>query len=98
MNEMKDLEKIVKESISLNKCKIGLREVKNNIKGSNLIILSNSISDLNMKYIESNAEQHNVKVFKFKGNSVKLGKLCRIPYKISCISLRGITDEIKGID
>ena len=95
---MKSLEKIIKESLSLNKYKNGLREVKNNIKGSSLIILSNSVNDKDMKEIESRAQEYNVQVFKFNDSSIKLGKMCRKPYKISCISIRGLSkDDIKSI-
>ncbi|MGD1835723.1 MAG: ribosomal L7Ae/L30e/S12e/Gadd45 family protein [Nitrososphaeraceae archaeon] len=95
---MKTLEKIIKESISSNKYKNGLKEVKNNIKGSSLIILSNSLNDEDIKNIESSAQEHNVKVFRLNDSSIKLGKICRKPYKISCISIRGISeDDIKSI-
>jgi ribosomal protein L30E len=40
---MKNLEKTIKEAITSNKCKIGTRQVMGSIKGSKLIVLSNSL-------------------------------------------------------
>ena len=52
MNKMKNLEKIIKEAKSSNKYKEGLKEVKSNVKGSKLIIVSNSLRNTDKQFIE----------------------------------------------
>lgn len=90
---MKTLEKIIKDSESTSKYKIGIKEVKSNIKGSKLLILSSTIDSKDKLIIEEKAKEHNVPIYYFKDNSVKLGRLFNKPYKISSISLRNIQDE-----
>lgn len=91
--KMKTLEKIIKDSESNSKYKIGIKEVKSNIKGSKLLILSGSIDPKDKVIIEEKAKEHNVPIYYFKDNSVKLGRLFNKPYRISSISLRNIPDE-----
>ena len=90
---MKTLEKIIKDSESHGKYKIGIKEVKSNIKGSKLLILSSTIDSKDKLIIEEKAKEHNVPIYYFKDNSVKLGRLFNKPYRISSISLRNIQDE-----
>ena len=52
MNKMKNLDKIIKDAKSSNKYKEGVKEVRFNVKGSKLIIVSNSLSNSNKQFIE----------------------------------------------
>lgn len=93
MSKMKTLEKIIKESKSHNKYKMGIKEVKSNIKGSKLLILSNTINPAEKLIIEEKAKEHNVPIYYLKDNSVKIGRLFNKPYRVSAVSLRNIQDQ-----
>lgn len=95
---MKNLEKTIKDAISSNKCKIGTRQVMGSIKGSKLIVLSDSLIPGNKSKILEDAKKAQVPVLPFNGNSVRLGKLCNKPFRISALSLRiGNDDEIQQL-
>ena len=49
---MKNLEKIIKEAKSSNKYKDGIKEVKSNVKGSKLIIVSTSLNNVDKQILE----------------------------------------------
>ena len=93
MSKMKILEKIIKESISNNKYKRGIKEVKSNIKGSKLLILSNTVTSKDRQFIETQASEYNVPIYNLQENSVKLGRLFNKSYRISSVSLKNIQDE-----
>ncbi len=96
--KMKNLEKRIKEAITSNKCKIGTREVMGSIKGSKLIILSNSLLSKNKSKILEEAESVKVPILEYDGNSVQLGRLCNKPFRISALSLKiGKDNEIQEI-
>jgi large subunit ribosomal protein L30e len=89
---VKILDKVVKDAIAANKYKCGTKQVLRSIKGSKLIVVSNTIpSDFRSK-IESEANKENVPVFPFDGNSFRLGKLCNKPFSINVIALKSGTD------
>ena len=96
--KMKNLEKRIKEGISSNKCKIGTRQVMGSIKGSKLIVLSNSLMPGNKSKILEEAKSAQVPTLQYDGNSVQLGRLCNKPYRISALSLKiGKDNEIQDI-
>ena len=95
---MKNLEKTIKDAISSNKCKIGTRQVMGSIKGSKLIVLSDSLIPGDKSKILEDAKNAQVPILPLNGNSVKLGKLCNKPFRISALSLRiGNDDEIQQL-
>ena len=95
---MKNLEKTIKDAISSNKCKIGTRQVMGSIKGSKLIVLADSLIPGDKSKILEDAKNAQVPILPFNGNSVKLGKLCNKPFRISALSLRiGNDDEIQQL-
>jgi large subunit ribosomal protein L30e len=79
--------------MSAHKYKSGTKEVLQSVKGSKLIILSNSIDSKNRSHLEELAKSSNVPLYQFNGNSLKLGKLCNKPFRISVIALKSGTDE-----
>jgi large subunit ribosomal protein L30e len=96
--KMKNLEKTIKEAITSNKCKIGTRQVMGSIKGSKLIILSNSLLPKNKSKILEEAKSVQVPTLEYDGNSVQLGRLCNKPFRISALSLKiGKDNEIQEI-
>ena len=53
---MKNLEKIIKEAKSSNKYKEGVKEVRSNVKGSKLIIVSTSLSNTDKNLLKNTAK------------------------------------------
>jgi len=95
---MKNLEKTIKEGISTNKCKLGTKQVMGSIKGSKLIVLSNSLIGRNKSKILEEAKSAQVPTLLYDGNSVQLGRLCNKQFRISSLSLKiGKDNEIQEL-
>jgi large subunit ribosomal protein L30e len=95
---MKALEKLIKEAVGSGKYKSGVHEVMRFVKGSKLILVSDSVSDMKRAYIEEQTKVSGVPVLKFHGSSVELGRLCNRPHRISALSIRtGTEEEIRNI-
>lgn len=92
MNEKK-LGKILKDASNDNKLKTGLKEVLQYIKGTRLLVLSKSLSSESEEKLRKIAEEGNIPIIGYPGNSVTLGRLCNLSYGTSVISLKSITDE-----
>ena len=89
---VKTLDKILKDAIAANKYKCGTKQVLQSIKGSKLILLSNTISANFRSKIESEANHENIQIYRFEGNSFRLGKLCNKPFRVNAIALKSGTD------
>lgn len=95
---VKIIEKVLKDAVNANKYKCGTREVLGSMKGSKLIMLSNSLKTESRSKLEEQAKSANVPLYVFDGNSFKLGKLCNKPFRISVLALKSGTDaEINSI-
>ena len=95
---VKRIEKITREAISSNKYKAGSKEVMKSIKGSKLVIISDSIAERLKDKLENQASASKVPIYHFRGNSIQLARLCGAPYKISVISLKaGNSEDINSI-
>jgi large subunit ribosomal protein L30e len=95
---MKSLEKIIKEALSANKCKIGTRDVLKSLKGSKLIILSRSVPSTIKSKIVSDASAASIPYSIYDGSSLSLGRLCNKPFRVSAISLKiGDVNDIQSI-
>ncbi|HEU5461672.1 MAG TPA: ribosomal L7Ae/L30e/S12e/Gadd45 family protein [Nitrososphaeraceae archaeon] len=90
---MKNLEKIIKDAKSSNKYKEGLKEVRSNIKGSKLIIVSNSLRASEKQFIEKSCKEMKVRLYYYDDNSIKLGRLFNKPYRISTVALKSVEDK-----
>ena len=93
MSKMKNLEKIIKEAKSSNKYKEGIKEVKSNIKGSKLIIVSSSLNDADEEFLEKTSKDHKVPIYHYNDNSIKLGKLFNRPYRISAVAIKAVSED-----
>ena len=93
MNKMKNLEKIIKDAKSSNKFKEGLKEVRSNIKGSKLIIVSNSLRNSDKQFLEKSCNELKVPLYYYSDNSIKLGRLFNKPYRISTVAFKSVEDE-----
>ena len=89
---VKTLDKVLKDAITANKYKCGTKEVLRSIKGSKLIVLSNTVSSNLRSKIESEANHENIPIYPFDGNSFRLGKLCNKSFRINAIALKSGTD------
>jgi large subunit ribosomal protein L30e len=95
---MRTLEKVIKEAIASDKYKSGVKEVLQSVKGSKLIILSNTVPNADRSKIEEQAKSANVALYEYPGTSVQLGKMCNKPFRINAIALKtGSADEISSI-
>jgi len=95
---VKIIEKVLKEAVNANKYRCGTREVLRSMKGSKLIMLSNSLKSESRSKLEEQAKSANIPLYVFDGNSFKLGKLCNKPFRISALALKSGTDaEINSI-
>lgn len=95
---MKTLEKVIKEAITTDKYKSGVKEVLQSVKGSKLIILASTVSSTDRSKIEEQAKSANVALYDYPGTSVQLGKMCNKPFRINAIALKtGSADEISSI-
>ena len=95
---MRTLEKVIKEALASDKYRSGVKEVLQSVKGSKLIILSNTVPAPARSKIEEQAKSANVALYDYPGTSVQLGKMCNKPFRVNAISLKsGDTDEINSI-
>jgi large subunit ribosomal protein L30e len=90
---MKNLEKIIKDAKSSNKFKEGVKEVRSNVKGSKLIIVSNSLGYTDKQFLEKTCKELKVPLYFYTDNSIKLGRLFNRPYRISAVALKSVADE-----
>ncbi len=92
------LEKAIKDAMEENKCSIGAREVASSMKNSKLIILSRSVKKDTLEKIQKSAKNSKVPTINFKGSSVELGRLSGTQFRISALSLKGLSDtNLKSI-
>jgi large subunit ribosomal protein L30e len=94
----KKLEKIAREAISSKKYKAGTKEVMKSIKGTKLLIISESMEQKLREKLETQASSSNVPLYYFRGSSLQLARLCGVPYRVSAVSLKtGNMDDINDI-
>ena len=97
MNDKK-LKKILKDALENKKLKTGTKEVQQSIKGTSLILASNSLSESTAEKIEKLSTENNIPIYRYPGNSVSLGRACNLNYRTSIISLKNISeDEVASI-
>ena len=93
---VKKIEKITREAISSKKYRAGTREVLKSIKGTKLLIVSESIGQKLKEKLEKQASNSNIPMYHFRGSSLQLARLCGVPYRVSAISLK--TGNIEDIN
>jgi ribosomal protein L7Ae-like RNA K-turn-binding protein len=97
MNDKK-LKKVLKDALENKKLKTGAKEVQQAIKGTSLILTSNSLSESTADKIEKISVENNIPIYKYPGNSANLGRACNLTYRASIISLKHISeDEVASI-
>ena len=94
----KQLEKALTDAIKTKKRTLGTKQITSNIKDSKLVVISKSIPTLSAEKIEKTAQNNNVPWVHFNDTSIILGKLCGLPFRVSVISLNGIsTTNVQAI-
>ena len=88
---MRTLEKVIKDAITADKYKSGVKEVLQSVKGSKLIIVSKSIDSEDGKKLEDQAKSANIPIYDYPGTSMQLGKLCNKPFRITAIAIKSGT-------
>jgi large subunit ribosomal protein L30e len=92
MNDKK-LKKILKDAVENKKLKKGAKEVQQFIKGTSLILTSNSLPESTLDKIKKLSTENNIPVYKYPGNSANLGRACSLSYRTSIISLKNISED-----
>ena len=97
MNERK-LRKDLKDSVTNDKIRTGIKEVIQYIKGTNLILTSTSLPPNSLERVKKLSEEGNISLYSFPGNSTLLGRLCGLTYRTSMVSLKNVSEEdVKSI-
>ena len=92
------LEKALKDALNDNKCILGAKQVVQSIKNAKLVVISNSLTQDELKKIQDSTSDGKISTLNFDGTSVALGKLCGLQYRVSAASLTSIADSnIKAI-
>ena len=87
----------MKDAIKEKTAIIGSKQVLSSLDKVKLVISSNTSSSITEK-ISSEAKKLNVPVLEYDGNSVALGRLSGIEYRVSTISFTKINDsDIKSL-
>ena len=81
------LEKALIDAIKERKRIIGVKQIMSSMENSKLVVISRSLPTNLTKKIEESAKNHNVPLIHFNDNSITLGKLCGLTFRVSAISL-----------
>jgi large subunit ribosomal protein L30e len=92
MNEKK-LKKMLKDAVTDKKMRTGTKEVLQYIKGTNLILYSNTLPAQTLDKIKKISESSNIPIYRHPGNSISLGRLCSLSYGTSMVSLKNVPEE-----
>jgi len=86
------LEKALTDAIKERKRTLGTKQIISSMKSSKLVVISQSIPLETAKKIEESAQNDNVPLLHFNDTSVMLGKLCRLQFSVSAISINSLSD------
>lgn len=89
---VKLLEKELTDAIKERKRIIGSKQILNSLKDSKLVVLSQSIPKETEEKILKAAKKDKVPTLQLQGSSVELGRLCGVQFRVSAISLTGISE------
>ncbi len=81
------LQKALASAIKERKRTFGTKQILSSMENSKLVVISRSLPTKLTKKIEESAKNHNVPLIHFNDNSVTLGKLCGLAFRVSAISL-----------
>ncbi len=87
------LAKILKEAMKGGRYSLGAGEVIADMKGSKLIILTESLPGKTRMKLTEEAQKNNVKVIDLEKNSTELGRMIGRPFRVSAVALRSVSDS-----
>src|SRR3989304_1318770 len=96
--DVRNFSKNMELALTTGKCSVGLREVKESVKGAKVVILSRTVNADEKSQLQKTLDEHSVPYATLDISSVELGRLCGRPFRISAISVRTLGEaSIDGI-
>ena len=86
------LEKALTNAIKDRKRTLGAKQVISSMGKSKLVVISKSVPNEISQKIEESAKNNDVPLIHFHDTSVMLGKLCRLQFSVSAISINSLSD------
>ena len=86
------LEKALTNAIKDRKRTLGAKQVISSMGKSKLVIVSKSVPGEISQKIEESAKNNDVPLIHFHDTSVILGKLCKLQFSVSAISINSLSD------
>ena len=86
------LQKALVSAVKERKRVLGTKQIISSMENSKLVVISRSLSTNLTKKIEETAQNNNVPFVHFNDTSVILGKLCKLPFRVSAISLSSLSN------
>ena len=86
------LEKALTNAIKERKRTLGAKQIMSSMEKSKLIVISQSIPSEISQKIEESAQNNDVPFVHFNDTSVILGKLCKLQFSVSAISINSLSD------
>ena len=93
MVDQQVLAKILKEAMKGGRYSLGAGEVIADMKGSKLILLTESLPVDTRAKLTEEAQKNNVKVVDLEKNSTELGRMIGRPFRVSALALRQVSDS-----
>jgi len=88
----RELGLILSKAVKTGKCVLGFREVQKSVRGSKIIIYSNTISTEKIKPLLDACRAANVPTLAYDGPSFELGSLCGKKFRISALAVKSAGD------
>jgi len=87
---MTDLVKLIKNAVKEKRIIIGYNQVLKQIKTGKLelVVYANNLPEDRVKEIEHNSKIGNINIKKFSKDSVELGLICSLPFKVGIIGIK----------
>ena len=86
------LAKVLKEAMKGGRYSVGVKEVISEMKGSKLIVCTNSVTPTAGKQIEEEAKKNNVSLVRLDRNSTEMGRMVGRPFRVSALAIRTVSD------
>ena len=87
------LAKTLKDAAREQRLVLGARQVAASAGDSNLVVLSSS-GGPDLAVARKSAEEAKVPILRLNGTSVALGKMCGLQFRVSALSLTGVTNSL----
>jgi len=85
------LERFLKTVIKTGKYTLGLKETLKSLKGAKVVVYSSSVGEAASRF-QRLRKSSSTTILPYPGSSVRLGRLCGLPFKVSAISIKSLGD------